>query len=394
MSSPLTGSFLSFIETPNKEEFTAVNLQALGYTSAFVHLPKGDERVSADIALSVPKVSCPKPSPLAAASTPTSAKRMTLKRFKSLTTLKSFKPKAPKTPSPPKTPISPTRSTKSKSKPKAKKTAYPPPLMNELALLQFADGGSLETNAKRAMHTRAKSQPTGGVGDVHRDGKGGMWVDVDEEMEYAHLLVVSDDDEEVGVIVERELAEGEWVQFGSPGGNVTTLSFPSFSSQNRESTQTSLNSAALILPSDEQDPLLCYSPLLPPTIEDDLETFTTTLTTTALRPVLSRPSRRVKGGKGGFYVVESGAFLSPKSPKTPKSPKSPKSAKSGVQGQRTRRRPAPLDLKPLSPGPRQATSSPLSGGRVMHVKTRARSGSSPVGKRMPERGNVRGLFGA
>ena len=54
------------------------------------------------------------------------------------------------------------------------------------------EGGSIESHAKRVMQTQAKAAAGSGadlgVGDVYRDGNGGIWWDEDEEWEYIHLL--------------------------------------------------------------------------------------------------------------------------------------------------------------------------------------------------------------
>jgi hypothetical protein len=108
---------------------------------------------------------------------------------------------------------------------KHKKAKYahlrPPPLANDLALMQFADGGSMESHIKRVMEAQAKAVGGngggvggggvgGGVGDVYRDGQGGIWWDAEEEWEYAHLL---GGEERVGS------GEGEdWVLFAGGEG--------------------------------------------------------------------------------------------------------------------------------------------------------------------------------
>jgi len=50
----------------------------------------------------------------------------------------------------------------------------------------------MDSHAKRVMEAQAKAAAGSGahvgVGDVYRDGKGGIWWDADEEWEYTHLL--------------------------------------------------------------------------------------------------------------------------------------------------------------------------------------------------------------
>ena len=80
---------------------------------------------------------------------------------------------------------------------KRKRSKYghfrPPPLANELAMMQFADGGSLDSHIKRVMEAQARAAAGSGgasvgVAGVYRDEQGGIWWDEDEELEYAHLL--------------------------------------------------------------------------------------------------------------------------------------------------------------------------------------------------------------
>jgi hypothetical protein len=69
----------------------------------------------------------------------------------------------------------------------------PPPLSNDLAIMQFTGGGNMETHIKRVMEGQAKAASgsragTMGVADVYRDANGGVWWDAYEEVEYEHLL--------------------------------------------------------------------------------------------------------------------------------------------------------------------------------------------------------------
>ncbi|KDR80800.1 hypothetical protein GALMADRAFT_241242 [Galerina marginata CBS 339.88] len=249
-----SGSFVHIIDTPTRTQSTPsvanFDLTALGYTSIFVHFPKTPTTPSPLLrqhqtnrtgAPDHSKPASPAPVPLSASFAfahipippvpqenvrPT--KRTGMKRFRSLSILRPRGSKAKGT-QPPASPTKTTVSTKSAkpmnaanskslaraspttthtskeskaeicaatiAKRKRAKYAYvrpPPPLANELAMMQFADGGSLESHAKRVMDAQAKaaagSGASIGVADVYRDGKGGMWWDADEEMEYAHLL--------------------------------------------------------------------------------------------------------------------------------------------------------------------------------------------------------------
>lgn len=80
----------------------------------------------------------------------------------------------------------------------------------------------MKKQAKAAAKNAASGVPAAGtmstgeraVGDVHRDGKGGLWRDQDEEMEYAPLL-----GSEEG---EGAAAEG-WIQFDSEGEEIPAI---------------------------------------------------------------------------------------------------------------------------------------------------------------------------
>ncbi|KAF9525945.1 hypothetical protein CPB83DRAFT_858662 [Crepidotus variabilis] len=89
----------------------------------------------------------------------------------------------------------------------------PPPLANELALMQFADGGKIDSHVQRLMEAQAKaaagsSTMNVGVADVYRDGKGGIWWDEEEEMEYVHLLDGVDKKR-----AEKQAEEVDWENF-------------------------------------------------------------------------------------------------------------------------------------------------------------------------------------
>ncbi|EEB92114.1 hypothetical protein MPER_09426 [Moniliophthora perniciosa FA553] len=74
-----------------------------------------------------------------------------------------------------------------KSKPKSH-PPLPPALQNELLLMQFANGGSLESNAQKLMQQRAKGTSGSAVDTVYKDENGIMWLDEDERAEYEALL--------------------------------------------------------------------------------------------------------------------------------------------------------------------------------------------------------------
>jgi hypothetical protein len=258
-------------------------------------------------------------------------------------------------------PSSPTKikkSTKAKTSVKApasvvkrKKAKYanlrPAPLANDLALMQFADGGNMDANIKRVMEAQAQAAAVGGVGDVYRDGQGGIWWDADEEWEYAHLL---GGEEQFGV--------DEWVQFGrdeKASAHAAAADEVRRGSVSTVSTQDSdLDACYTMQPAEDHD--------------DDLAAFGSELASMALQKpgmsVLSlppRPHRAAKHMRKPEYLVDI-AFQSHNSPSSPNSPRfhvgaSSSPTKAKPRG-KARRRPAPLKLTPPSPAAKQAHNIP------------------------------------
>jgi hypothetical protein len=157
------------ISSPRTPDVTHAHLAALGYT--FLAFP---------------------PSPSPRLRTPKSAKRFNRRQAKSAATI---------------------------AQSKRAKYPRPPPLANELALMQFADGGSVDSHVKRIMDAQARaatgqSTHTVGVSDVFRDAAGAIWWDQDEEWEYTHLL----DDP-------SQSQSPSWVCFDTDGrrGSVSTI---------------------------------------------------------------------------------------------------------------------------------------------------------------------------
>ncbi|KAH0583071.1 hypothetical protein J132_09771 [Termitomyces sp. J132] len=297
-SSPSTRPSPSFLvlETPSPahKDF-ALALTDLGYTSVFVNLST--------------------PSPVAPATRPSP-----LKRFRSFSILRS-----PTVPSP---------DPRKKAGPKPK----PPSLASELALMQFAGGGSTEHNIKRVMAARARAAAPAGtkpaaVGDVYRDGKGGVWWDREEEMEYVHLLsghqIAAHDD--------------KWVEFGGEEEE-TGLALASLATDGRRGSGQSLDVGCVVRP-----------------VEEDTKIVTVPVTHPTQEPILTIPSRPRRGQhhlrpSPNFFLLDLNAFSVPRTPRSPSafpvSPPVPSHAQphadTHTQSQRkrgaARRRPAPLDI--------------------------------------------------
>ncbi|KAJ7221942.1 hypothetical protein C8J57DRAFT_1392544 [Mycena rebaudengoi] len=183
-------SFITLIDTPTTGSAKDFDLTNLGYSSVFVHFPATPSTPSPFLPKSAAAIPVPVP-----VSPTTTKPRRTLNHFRSLSAL-TRRAKSPM-PVPAVPALPPSSPTKSKSITKRKKAQYntvkpraaAPPLANELAMMQFADGGSLESHAKRVMAHQARQAGAGvGVGAVWRDAQGGLWWDEDEEWEYMHLL--------------------------------------------------------------------------------------------------------------------------------------------------------------------------------------------------------------
>ncbi|KAJ6561056.1 hypothetical protein DFH09DRAFT_502145 [Mycena vulgaris] len=327
------GSFINLIDTPTTaghrttpsvKEFDLTNL---GYSSVFIHFPVTPSTPSPFLQ---PKSAANPyahiPIPPIPASPPAKTARRGLKHFRSLSALTRTRSKSVSA-MPVPMPAEP-KSSKAQffavSIAKRKKAQYkyvrPPPLANELAMMQFADGGSIESHAKRVMAHQAKSAGPGvGVGEVFRDGNGGLWWDEDEEWEFAHLLGG-----------EQQLVAGkddmQWVQFDNQDKeNEVATALAGLAGEERRgsvSTQDSdLDARYLVQPADDEQ-MVDFVPL------------------TLRRPGMSvlalpaRPRRAAKHLHKPEFLLDA-AFGAPRSPKFAAAPKPKGSA---------RRRPAPLKL--------------------------------------------------
>ncbi|KAJ7460830.1 hypothetical protein FB451DRAFT_503876 [Mycena latifolia] len=325
------GSFI-LIETPTtagpsvKDDFDLTNL---GYSSVFVQFP---------VTPSTPSPFChPKsaanpyahiPIPPVPASPPAPKARRGLKHFRSLSALTRTRSKSVSSMPAPAPPKSSKAQFFAVSVAKRKKAQYkyvrPAPLANELAMMQFADGGSLESHAKRVMAHQAKNAGPGvGVGEVFRDGNGGLWWDEDEEWEFAHLL-----GGEQQLVSGRD--ETQWVQFDDQDKeNEVASALAGLAGEERRgsvSTQDSdLDARYLVQPAEDEE-MLNFVPL------------------TLRRPGMSvlalpsRPRRAAKHLHKPEFIIDAAFGAATPTPRSPKSAAAPKPKGSA------RRRPAPLKL--------------------------------------------------
>ncbi|KXN90665.1 hypothetical protein AN958_03950 [Leucoagaricus sp. SymC.cos] len=410
-----SGSLPGLIHNPTSAQDIDVSLSGLGYTSVFVHIPPKTPPTPSHLARSANKT------PIASAIQPPSPKKSsstsrTIKRFRSLGILrprsKSTTSRAVPLPSPTKTTAMGTRA-RAELIAKRKKAKYPhvplpPPLANEIALMQFADGGSVESNVRRMMEARAKAAGDGlGVPDVYRDGKGGIWLDQDEEMEYAHLL---------GGDVDGEHSEVQWIRFDDKrdeGDASRETGIVNLVGTKRESLSTQdsdLSSRYIVLPAEEtqwgpEDAILSFA--IPPKspFRKHLPASTPGLSVLSLP---SRPRRAAKHLRKPEYLTDIAAF-GPRSPGmkirsthgSPLSPHSsssssptstprpstpvptPKSARfssvfvlapahSSGKGKRTKRKPAPLELDAARSAAWKKVEilrTPLSASKTMSMST-------------------------
>ena len=202
-----SGSLVSAQHTPSSAtgEYPA-DLTAVGYTSLFVQFDKTPTTPSPFKTRNGNGLgSIPLPAAVSSLQSIKPAKRKGLQRFRSILRSNKFKSSQPG--SPPKmakkVELSAADSQRKRVKYAGKNGSSkrpPPSLANDLALMQFMEGGTMEDNVKRVMEARAKAvggrEKSLGVEGVYRDEKGGIWYDGDEQMEYAHLLCPEDDDVE------------------------------------------------------------------------------------------------------------------------------------------------------------------------------------------------------
>lgn len=213
----------------------------------------------------------------------------------------------------------------------------------------------MDSHIKRVMEAQAKAAAVGGVGDVYRDGQGGIWWDADEEWEYAHLL---------GGEEQVSTDEMDWVQFGderkAAGGavddDVRRGSVSTMSSQDSD-----LNPVYVVQPAEEQDDLAAYGSALAPMALH--------------RPGASVLSHSVRHNRGTAKHLRKPEYLldiafprgNPESPKTPRfyANVCPSSLTTKVKPKGpARRRPAPLKLSPPSPALKRPTNSPVDPEKV------------------------------
>ncbi|CAK5273813.1 unnamed protein product [Mycena citricolor] len=285
------------------------DLTNLGYSSVFLDLP-----VTPSVPSPQPKSAAPNnasyshiPIPPIPDSPHPVKPRRGLSHFRSLTTLTRSRSKSvssmPSKPSKVQVANVPVTTRK-----KAQyKFVHAAPLANELALMQFADGGSIESHAKRVMAHQAKAAGPGvGVGAVFRDGEGGLWWDEDEEWEFAHLL-----SGEQQLVTNSE--QTQWVQFEE-------------GEERRGSVST-------------QDSDLDVRYLVQPADDEDMTNFVPLVLRRPGMSVLALPSRPRRAAKHLLkpeFIVDA-AFTAPRSPTSTNSSQFI-----------TRRRPAPLKLGPLN----------------------------------------------
>ncbi|KAF9779275.1 hypothetical protein BJ322DRAFT_1089522 [Thelephora terrestris] len=228
-----SASFLQFVDTPRTPShpipatpFPAdakFDLTAFGYSSVFVDVSVTTP-ITPDIYKPKPMTRLPSRQDVATASAPTTPVTKSTGMFKRLlgNKPKPAKPlsKAPgRAEKPPANPVvsdyvSVSRKKRSKyseqpsgvekKKREVYAAALPPTVKQEAQMRQAMEGGSLEYNIRKVMEEKAKREGTAvkvesiegaklveGVETVHRDARGGIWWDQDEEWEFAHLLATN-----------------------------------------------------------------------------------------------------------------------------------------------------------------------------------------------------------
>lgn len=385
-------SFLDVAETPIVTTPTLkdckYDLSALGYTYAVVPLPTPMEpKFSASRSeIDLPKLSIPQFShPVPKASKSHGPLHLFRSRFRS----KSISASTPSSPAKPKTPVITAPKLKSKSNKTSrrrsrsfsgtdspatsiserKKATYAnltkhaytsggASLQRDVALMQFMEGGSDEKNIKNVMRKKAKAERKEqgldfgckgedmAVDDVWRDGKGGIWRDEDEEWEYYGLLDGSGNG--------RERVSAEWIPFGESGAVSPTGAADDADEERRGSvsTQDSDLDPRYVVPAASTENVVVdidisvISPSSPPT--QSIPGLT--MLTIPSRPNHPAPHLR----KAPSFLLE--AFV-PRSPPpvshqrsrslSDAMPSTQPAQLSPLPKGKDRRRPAPLDLRPI-----------------------------------------------
>ncbi|THH27152.1 hypothetical protein EUX98_g7027 [Antrodiella citrinella] len=126
----------------------------------------------------------------------------------------------------------------------SKYAKYPPPLAQDMALAQLIDGGNSEDQIRKYVDARAKASGATkvngqyvGADGVYRDGRGGVWRDQDEALEYTHLLNDTGDRSWVGFSKDAASLEDEYRR-----GSVSTM----------ETMDSDLDPRYAIQPNDEE----------------------------------------------------------------------------------------------------------------------------------------------
>ncbi|KAG1812766.1 uncharacterized protein BJ212DRAFT_1301264 [Suillus subaureus] len=309
--------------TPSIQNFKA-DLTSVGYNSVFLQFPKTPITATLPIAVKPGTAEAGYRIPIPPVPASPTRKPRGLTRLRTLSVLKSrgrSKSAAPSSP----TKMKAKAAASSAAVVKRKRAKYagmrPAPLANELALMQFVDGGSMESNIKRVMEAQAKAGAAG-VGDVYRDGEGGIWWDQEEEWEYAHLLADG--------AVSGAMGDLQWVTFG---GDKSFSANPDVDEDRRGSVSTQdsdLDPRYIVQPTDHLD-------------TDDLAVFGSALAPLATRKPAMSGSASPKGPKFALSACTSGV-AKPKG--------------------KARRRPTPLTLTPPSPAHKRPSNSPVDAERT------------------------------
>jgi len=116
--------------------------------------------------------------------------------------------------------------------------------------MQFFAGGSMESNVRMLMAARAHERGGGGVEDVFRDEKNRIWIDEDEEMEYAHLLGDADANAEDEKSVEGEMVGMDSFELCQTVAGRSVLSVPPRQKKHLDRPRFLVDMAAFGRPSD------------------------------------------------------------------------------------------------------------------------------------------------
>lgn len=171
-----------------------------------------------------------------------------------------------------------------------------------------------------------------GVGDVYRDGQGGVWIDRDEELEYAHLLGGEN----------HRAGDSDWVRFGSEAGSASVSGDAEERRESVSSQDSDLDPRyAMQVEAEPRDDLVVFALPKMPQHKPGMSVLALPTRNRRAEPHLRKPEFLLDV----FPVPDASSTVKAKAPLAPLNSSGPQTRPMGKE----RRRPAPITIAPLSP---------------------------------------------